>query len=235
MQQTKKAKLKVEWGPGDTENLEVAYNPTELSFSKSAKIAEIDIPGLDAPLFQYVRGEAETLSLDLFFDSTEDGMGAKVTSVTKMTDKFYQLVKLLPDRHAPPICTFLWNAKFPGANLYKPYGSNRRTGFRCIVDSVKHKYTLFNPAGIPLRATVTLSLREYRSLDQQLFELNKNSPDRTQFHILAQGEDLSQIAGRHYYVAADWRLIADANRIEDPRRLRPGMFLRLPPQEGSNA
>jgi hypothetical protein len=50
MQQPKKAKLKVEWGPGNTENLEVAYNPTELSFSKSAQIAEIDIPGLDAPL-----------------------------------------------------------------------------------------------------------------------------------------------------------------------------------------
>jgi hypothetical protein len=162
-------------------------------------------------------------------------MGAKVTSVTKVTDKFYQLVKLLPDRHAPPICTFIWNAKFPGANMYKSYGSNRRMGFRCIVDSVKHKYTLFNPAGIPLRATINLSLREYRSLDQQLFELNKNSPDRTQFHMLAEGEDLSQLAGRHYYDPVVWRTIANANNIEDPRRLRPGAFLRLPPQGQSNA
>jgi nucleoid-associated protein YgaU len=234
MQQPKKAKLRVEWGPGQTENLEVAYNPTDLSFSKSAQIAEIDIPGLDAPLFQYVRGQAETLTIDLFFDSTEDGMGAKVTSVTKTTDKFYQLVKLLPDRHAPPICTFIWNAKFPGANLYAAYGSNRRMRFRCIVDSVKHKYTLFNPAGIPLRATVNLSLREYRSLDQQLFELNKNSPDRTQFHVLAEGETLSQIAGSHYYDPVVWRTIAEANNIDDPRRLRPGAFLRLPPQGPSN-
>lgn len=231
MEQPKKAKLKVRWGPGDSETIPVVYNPTELSFSKGAQIAEIDIPGLDAPLFQYVRGQAETLTLDLFFDSTEDGMGANVTSVTKTTDKFYQLVKLLPDRHAPPVCTFIWGTKFPGASLYKAYGGHRRMGFQCIVDTVKHKYTLFNPNGIPLRATVTLSLREYRPLDQQLFELNKNSPDRTQFHVLAEGEDLSLIAGRHYYMPGDWRVIADANGIEDPRRLQPGMFLKLPPNQ----
>src|SRR5205807_6051923 len=141
----------------------------------------------DAPLLQYVRGQSETLTLDLFFDSTEDGMGARVKSVTQMADKFYQLVKILPHRHAPPICTFLWNSKFPGADVMPPYGSHRRRSFRCIVDNVKHKYTLFNPNGVPLRATVTVSLREYRSLNQQLRELNKNSPDRTQFHVLEEG------------------------------------------------
>jgi Contractile injection system tube protein/LysM domain len=231
MQKPLKAQLLVQWGPGDERPIEVAYNPTELSFSKGAQIAEIDIPGLDAPLFQYVRGQAETLTLDLFFDSTEHGMGASVTSVTETTDKFYQLVKLLPDRHAPPVCTFVWGTSFPGANLYKAYGGARRMGFQCIVDSVKHKYTLFSPNGIPLRATLTLSLREYRPLDQQLLELHKNSPDRTQFHVLAEGEDLSLIAGRHYYVPGDWRVIADANGIEDPRRLQPGTFLRLPPNQ----
>jgi hypothetical protein len=229
MQQPKQALLKVEWGPGQTERLKVQYNPTELSFSKGAQIAEIDIPGLDAPLLQYVRGQSETLTLDLFFDSTEDGMGARVTSVTKMADKFYQLVKILPDRHAPPICTFIWNSKFPGTDVAPEYGSHRRRSFCCIVDSVKHKYTLFNPAGIPLRATVTVSLREYRTLSKQLAELNLNSPDRTQFHVLEEGENLPLIAHRQYYSAGDWRLIAEANQLDDPRRLSAGTFLRVPP------
>jgi hypothetical protein len=229
MQQPKQATLIVEWGPGGTENLKVQYNPTELSFNKAVQLADINIPGLDAPILQYVRGQTETLTLDLFFDSTEDGMGARATSVTKIADKFYQLVKTLPSRHAPPICTFVWNSNFPGADVSPQFGGHRRRSFRCIVESVRHKYTLFNPDGVPLRATITVSLREYRPLARQLAELNLNSPDRTQFHVLEEGENLALIASRQYYAPGDWRLIADANQMEDPRRLRPGMFLRLPP------
>ena len=37
------------------------------------QFAEVAIPGLDAPIIQFVRGQSETLTLDLFFDSTEKG------------------------------------------------------------------------------------------------------------------------------------------------------------------
>ena len=57
------------------EQIEVQYNPTELSWDKSAQFAEIAIPGLDAPLQQFVRGQAEKLTLELFFDTTDHGMG----------------------------------------------------------------------------------------------------------------------------------------------------------------
>ena len=55
--------------------IEVQYNPTELSWDKGAQLAEITIPGLDAPLQQFVRGQAEKLTLELFFDTTDHGMG----------------------------------------------------------------------------------------------------------------------------------------------------------------
>ena len=45
------------------------------------------IPGLDSPLQQFVRGQAEKLTLDLFFDTTDTGMGAGATSVTTETDR----------------------------------------------------------------------------------------------------------------------------------------------------
>ena len=51
------------------------YNPTELSFDKQAQIAEIAIPGLDAPIQQFIRGNAEKLTLELFCDTTDDGIG----------------------------------------------------------------------------------------------------------------------------------------------------------------
>ena len=74
--------------------LSVNYNPTEYTLNKGAQIAEIAIPGLDSPILQFVRGQTETLSLDLFFDSTDSGMDDSADSVTTLTDQFYQLVKI---------------------------------------------------------------------------------------------------------------------------------------------
>ncbi len=92
----------------------VRFNPTEYSLNKGAQIAELDIPGLDSPILQFVRGQTETLALDLFFDSTESGMDDDATSVTTLTDPFYQLVKIDGKTHAPPVCFFTWGSEFPG-------------------------------------------------------------------------------------------------------------------------
>src|SRR5207237_5243384 len=146
----------------------------------------------------------------------------------------YQLVKIEPTRHAPPICTFVWNDQFPGSSLGgvatgAANDNQRRNGFTCIVESVKQKFTLFSPEGVPLRATLTVALREYKTLDEQLGLQNPNSPDRTQGRILQRGETLSSVAARHYQKPGEWRRIADANQISDPRRTVPGTFLTLPP------
>ena len=85
--------------------------------------------------------------------------------------------------------------------------------------------------GVPLRATLTVSLREYKTLDQQLHELNLSSPDRTHSHVVQQGDTLSRIAARYYKKSGEWRHVADANDIEDPRRIAVGAFFDIPPIE----
>ena len=229
MEQLQQAMIVVTWHSGTMEFIPVQFNPTQISFSKGVQLGDIPIPGLDCSLVQFVRGQNETLSMDLFFDSTENGMGAGATSVTEYSDQIYQLVKIEPDSHAPPVCEFIWNNKFPGTDISKEMGNQKRNSFKCVVESVRHQYTLFSPEGVPLRATVTVSLREYKTLDEQLAQLNLNSPDRTQVHVLQSGETLSSLAGSHYRRPGQWRLIADANDIDDPRRLMPGTFLTVPP------
>ncbi|MEJ7598221.1 MAG: LysM peptidoglycan-binding domain-containing protein [Kofleriaceae bacterium] len=206
----------------------VPYNPSELSFEKTMKFAEIAIPGLDAPLQQFVRGEAEKLTLELLFDSTETGTGLGATSVTEQSDKAFSLARINPSTHAPPVVTVGWNHHFPGDSLVGPLGAQRRNTFVGVVESIRQKFTLFSPEGIPLRATVNLTLREYRKLDAQLSELNLMSPDRTHSHTIRGGETLSAIAGKQWNRPGDWRNIADENEVEDPRRLRVGTFLRVP-------
>lgn len=234
MEQPKKGKLVVEWNGGN-EAIEFQYNPTELSFQKGVQVAEIAIPGLDTPLLQFVRGQNETLTVDLFFDTTEDGMGSGALSVTTFTDKIYQLVKIEPSTHAPPICRFVWGGEFPGNDVSARIGNQKREWFRCVVETVRHKYTLFSPNGVPLRATMTLTLREYKPLGDQLSQLGLNSPDRTQVRVLRSDETLSSIAAEHYRDAGEWRRIAVANGIEDPRRLKPGTYLKLPPTDEETA
>src|SRR3954451_24043483 len=76
------------------ETFEVQFNPTEYTLEKSVQLAEIAIPGLDSPLLQFVRGQNERLTLDLFFDTTRKrGTGAGAIPVTTRTDAFYKLVK----------------------------------------------------------------------------------------------------------------------------------------------
>lgn len=231
MEQLEQAMLVVYWSDTEIEFIPVQFNPTEISLDKGAQIAEIAIPGLDSPLLQFVRGQNEKLTLELYFDTTEDGMGAGATSVTTYTDRIYELVKIVPERHAPPVCAFMWNHKFPGSDISGKLGNQRRNDFQCIVESVRQKFTLFSPEGVPLRATLTVTLREYKTLDEQLGQLNLSSPDRRHSHVLQRGEQLSGIAARYYRRPGEWRRIAVANRLQDPRRVTPGTLLTVPPIE----
>lgn len=195
---------------------EVQFNPTEYTLAKGAQIAEIAIPGIDSPIQQFVRGQTEKLTLELFFDSTEGGMGDAATDVRERTRSIYQLVKMQPRTHAPPRIRFTW-----GQGL----------SFKAIVESVQQKFTLFSPTGTPLRARVSTTFREYKTLEEQLAELNLQSADHTRTRVVARGDTIDNIAAEAYGDPALWRFVAAHNRLSRPRTLVPGSVLALPPLE----
>jgi nucleoid-associated protein YgaU len=205
-------------GPNLPAVIPVQFNPPEYTLAKAAQIAEIAIPGIDAPILQFVRGQTQTLALELFFDTTRLGSTeSKVVDVRLMTNVVAQLGRIQPNTHAPPRVRFIW-----GMGL----------SFRAIVDNVQQKFTLFNPAGIPVRATLTVSFKEYRTLEDQLKELNLQSADHTKRRVVRRRDTLARIAFEEYGDASKWRAIADdrenRNRLADLRRLPPGMELAIP-------
>jgi len=223
-----RAYIEARWVKGGIETIPVQYNPTELVLEKRVQFAEIGIPGLTAPLQQFVRGQAEVLTVELFFDTSDKGMGAAATSVATQTDRIYSLARIEPDGHAPPIVTFHWGAGFPGTSLSDRLGNQKRESFTGVVASVRQTFTLFSAGGVPLRAKLNLTINEYKTLGDQLAELNLKSPDRTHDHVLQAGDQLWSVAQRYYSRPAAWREIAVANRIDDPRRLTPGRHLVVP-------
>jgi nucleoid-associated protein YgaU len=126
-----------------------------------------------------------------------------------------QLGRIQPNTHAPPRVRFIW-----GVGL----------SFRAIVDNIQQKYSLFTPAGIPVRATLTLSFKEYKTLEEQLKELNLQSSDHSKRRVLRRGDTLSRIAFEEYGDPTKWRPIADHNAelLPDPRRLPPGVEIEIP-------
>jgi nucleoid-associated protein YgaU len=205
-------------GPNLPAVIPVQFNPPEYTLAKAAQIAEIAIPGIDAPILQFVRGQTQTLALELFFDTTRLGSSeARVADVRLMTRMVAELGRIQPNTHAPPRIRFVW-----GLGL----------SFRAIVDNVQQKFTLFNPAGIPVRATLTVSFKEYRTLEEQLKELNLQSADHTKRRVVRRRDTLARIAFEEYGDAAQWRAIADdkanRDRLGDLRRLTPGMELAIP-------
>src|SRR4051794_36444795 len=65
------------------------FNPEKFTTSRSVQYAEIAIPGLDAPLVQFVRGQSEKVTLELFFDTTEKGTTDTATDVRDYTEQVY--------------------------------------------------------------------------------------------------------------------------------------------------
>jgi hypothetical protein len=121
------------------EEIPFRFNPTQYSLEKSNQIAEIGIPGLSSPILQYVRGNNRTLTMDLFFDTYE----LQKKDVRDYTDKVYGLLGIEEESHVPPVCTFIWSD----------------FEFRCVVQRVGGRFTLFLADGTPVRATLSVTFR----------------------------------------------------------------------------
>lgn len=200
-----KAKL-VNLDTNDT--MDVLFNPKEYSIQKSVQWEPHKSPGLDTPEQEFTSGNPSILSVELFFDTYEDK-----ADVTKVTTKVYSLALVDANKHRPPLVRFDWGP----------------TKFKGVVESLTLRYTMFLPDGTPCRATANLSIKEAQTAKEQLEKNPRNSPDHTKRRTVKNGETLALIAHEEYDDPAEWRRIADANGIADPKDLPPGMVLTLPP------
>src|SRR5947209_18481550 len=94
--------------PENAARIDALFNPERYTLTKGVQIAEIAVPGLDSPVLQFVRGQNEKVTLELFFDTTDHGLVDGVVDVRTETGKVYNLLKIDSDTHAPPRCTLTW-------------------------------------------------------------------------------------------------------------------------------
>jgi hypothetical protein len=188
--------------------IKVMINPDTYTIATNMLYPDISVPGLRMPLLQFVRGEASTLSVELFLDQTDTG-----ESLAAKLKELRDFVTIDSDLHAPPVCKFEWGD----------------TVFTGVMSEFSEKFQIFDESGKILRARVTIKMKSYSPANQQYKEINKQSPDRTKTRAIRVGDRLDLIAAEEYGDPAFWRVLADANGIERPRILEPGRLLEVPP------
>jgi Contractile injection system tube protein/LysM domain len=196
--------------------IQVNFNPTEYSIETSNQFQRTALPGTATPITQFVSGNTQTLTLDLFFDSYEN-VGYAIDTrddkdVRKYTKRVVSLLNINPVLHAPPVCIFSWGT----------------LSFKGTIEQVTQNFTLFLSDGTPVRATLSVTFQEYKTFSEQASGVHKESSDRTKRIAVKQGDRLWQIANQEYEDPSLWRSIANANKISNPRIIAVGAELVIP-------
>jgi hypothetical protein len=214
-----KATIKILEGRNKGKEVTVHFNPTEYAVEYGASFQETPVPGLSNPILQFVNGAAEVLTMDLLFDTYTDGGSSDVSEDTR---QFTDLLAIDADTHAPPRVEFKWGV----------------FALRAVVEKISQRFTMFLGDGTPVRATLSVTFKQYRTIAEQLENPRRNSADKTKHRVLGKVEGFRPTAGTLWQLSVEeygetrfWRQIAQFNGVEDPRTLRAGDVILVPPLE----
>jgi nucleoid-associated protein YgaU len=203
----------------------VLFNPNTYSITKSVSWSAAGVNGQanggtdrrkNAPPLQFGGGESRSLSLELFFDTTEETDNAK-KDVRYLTNRIVKLTRIVRDLdpQRPPVCVVSWGKETPPGSDFP---------FTGVVTQLTQSFNLFLSDGRPVRANLTAAFLEY--LDPTKDQL-ENDPEFTT-RLVKRGDSLSSISAEVYGDPTMWRVIAEANRLDDPRQVPVGLRLNIP-------
>jgi phage tail protein X len=214
-----KAYLETESG----DRIDCLFNPAEFSISQSNGWEGSNAPGRNAPQLEFTGGQSGTMGLDLIFDTTADG-----TPVTKHTNKLLDVMRIderLPGHDA---------SRTNGRPQWVIFHWGDLHSFKAVVESLNLSFTYFSASATPLRAKATLSLKQWQDEGNwRPQNPTSGTPAPHRVHQVQVGDTLDRLAARYYGNSSAWRVIAEANGVVDPLRLKPGALLAIPKAQGA--
>jgi hypothetical protein len=161
-------------GPEANQPFAVHFNPTTLQISIANTLED---KGQGKEKKQYVTKSSAKLSMDLIYDSTHDG-----TDVRLQTGKIAKLMepaKREGDNAAPPsVVLFEWGTfKFQG-----------------LVESYKETIDFFAPTGVPLRASINLTLASQDKVFESLSQGSDSKFEPLVQNLATSSESLTDVA-----------------------------------------
>lgn len=128
------------------------------------------------------------------------------------------LTKFGDEGYRQPILVVQWGPPAAGFTL------------EALLTDVRIRYERISVAGVPLVASVTLSLKEEPTTLKLTNPTSGGRPGRRR-HTVTADENLAAIAMAAFGDPNAWRAIAKVNNIDDPAAVGPGDVLYLPAHE----
>jgi nucleoid-associated protein YgaU len=197
--------------------IKVMFCPKELNISKQNNWQAANSPQTNTPKFDFKGGGAETLKLQLFFDTYVEQADVR----EKYTNAICDLMKIdeqsrdkKTKKGRPPTVRFQWG---------------QSVGFNAVITNISQRFSLFLPNGTPVRAVLDVSFQQFEE-DVKNKKTNPTSGGvgGERHWLVRAGDTLAWIAFNEYGDSNQWRLIADVNGLTQVRRLLPGKMLMIP-------
>jgi nucleoid-associated protein YgaU len=209
--------------PSKLAEISVLFNPNSYSITKSVTWTATPSSNeqnaqterkKNAPALTFGGGGSRQLTLELFFDVTEPIDDQEVADVREKTDRIVELTRIERDLGRPPACEVFWGSAPTGSDF----------PFTGVVNQLTQRFTLFRSDGRPVRANLTVSFTEFLDPEE---DQRQTDPEFTT-RLVKRGDSLSNISAEVYRDPTLWRVIAEANVLDDPRRLPIGLRLDIP-------
>ena len=146
------AKEKITIGSLDDKSITVKaqYNPKELQVDMSvpwSKVNQANNSNTQGIHLEFTGAEGRSITVELLFDGfeTNQSVAPQVKALETLASVWKPDSKK-EDERRPHRCVATWGKTVDS--------------FRCVIESLSTKYTMFSDDGIPLRATCTVKLKE---------------------------------------------------------------------------
>lgn len=213
-------------------------NPEQLTIERTTGIQRaggqlVNYKLSDDPVYYSGRGST-SFQLQLLFDVNLPDLFIQTQDVRDLTQPLWLLTEYVradSQFDELPRVRFIWGKAW---------------NIRVVISSISQQFDDMARNGIPERALLNMSLLRVSDVydfvqppatfrptlhdlpAETINQLHQPTPEWG-VHVFLADERLEQLANRYYNNSAHWRLIAEANNIENPTTIPVGAVLRIPP------
>lgn len=178
-------------------------------------------PGRYHADIKFLKAESQDLRLNFILDGTgtiegyfNPGNLPVLVQIARLKAAVYDIES---EAHRPYFLKVLWGSLV----------------FCGVLSSMDINYTLFNPVGIPIRAKVSLTLKQHEDAKKGSLLSRLASPDVTHIRAVKAGDRLDQITNDVYNDPNLVLQVAKANGLTSFRNVKAGIEITLPPVDNA--
>lgn len=198
-------------------NITAFVDHSSISIKDEIVYTQNDAAGQASPSLVFSKMGPRTFSAKLIFDTTGLLSGTAPSSVTSVNSEVEDFKTLCLDYngtvHRP---NFLW--------LF--WGTD---DFQGVLTDLQVEYKMYSAQGYPLRAEVTITVKDTVDPEVAATEAEAESPDMTHTRKVNKSSSLSEMSYQIYGDPGYYLSVARANDLDQFRQLKPGTFIDFPP------